>query len=282
MIDGHTKLSGLIGWPVDHSLSFKMQNAAFAALKLNWRYLPLPVEPSRIAEAIYGLRALGFYGANVTAPHKQSVIPFVDRLSPEARKIGAVNTITVEGQRYLVGHNTDSIGFIDCLRGNGFDPKQKQATVVGAGGAARAAVYALIASEAKSITILSRNPAQADELALFFGDSRLQTGILSRHEIISSAEGSDLLVNATPVGMLAHVDCSIWPDDVPIPSHVTVLDLVYNPRNTRLLHQALDAGAKAISGLEMLLFQGAASFALWTEGKPPIEAMRKALEEESS
>jgi shikimate dehydrogenase len=280
MIDGHTKLSGLIGWPVEHSLSPIMQNAAFSALHLNWRYLPLPVEPSKIAEAISGLAALGFYGANVTVPHKQSVIPFLDQLSPEARKIGAVNTITVEQGRYLIGHNTDSIGFIDCLRGNGFDPKKKQATVIGAGGAARAAVYALIASDASRITVLSRNPARADELARSFANSELHTRVLSKQKIVSCTRGSDLLVNATPVGMLPDVSGSIWPDDVPIPAHVTVFDLVYNPRNTRLLQQALDAGAKPISGLDMLIFQGAASFSLWTGKKPPIQAMRRALEEE--
>ncbi len=280
MIDGRTKLTGLIGWPVEHSLSTVMHNAAFSALNLNWRYLPLPVEPPQIGNAIPGLVALGFRGVNVTAPHKQSVIPFLHRLSLEARQIGAVNTVTVERGRYLIGHNTDSVGFIHCLHNNRFDPKNKQATVIGAGGAARAAVYSLIASEAKWITVLSRNSAQADELARSFPNTRLQTGVLSSKELVLQAKDSDLLVNATPVGMLPHVDGSIWPEDVPFPASVTVFDLVYNPRKTRLLRQALDAGAKAISGLEMLLFQGAAAFSLWTGKTAPIQAMRKALEEE--
>lgn len=280
MIDGRTKLTGLIGWPVGHSLSPLMQNAAFSALKLNWSYLSLPVEPSRIAQAISGLAALGFCGVNVTIPHKQSVIPFLDELSPQAAKIGAVNTITVSQGKYIVGHNTDFQGLIDCFNHNGFDVRNKSATVVGAGGAARATVYALIASEAKSITVLSRNPAQADKLARAFDKSRLYAGVLNRQSIVSCTNESDLLVNATPVGMLGQVDESIWPKDVSIPAQVTVLDLVYNPRKTRLLMQAMSAGAKAISGLDMLIFQGGASFSLWTGKKPPIKAMRRAIEEE--
>lgn len=279
MIDGRTQLVGLIGCPVEHSLSPGMHNAAFSAFGLNWSYVPLPVRPGQIEDAISGLVALGFRGANVTIPYKQAVIPFLHGLSPQARRIGAVNTIAAEKDGTLVGHNTDSTGFIASLRHSGFDPEGKGAVVIGAGGSARAAVHGLLAAGTKRITVLNRAGDRVEELISAFVDERLQASRLSPETIIKVAGEADLFVNATPVGMCPHVDGSIWPDDVPVPGHLTVFDLVYNPMETHLLRQVRESGARAIPGLEMLLFQGAAAFELWTGKRAPIGAMRAALKE---
>ena len=279
MIDGYTQLVGLIGWPTRHSLSPLMHNAAFQSLMLNWSYVPLPVQPGRVEGAISGLVALGFRGANVTIPYKETVIPLLHRLSPEAEEIGAVNTIVVEKNGTLVGYNTDSSGFIASLRQGGFNPKGRPAVVCGAGGAARAAVHGLLEAGAREITVLNRTIARAEGLISQFVDERLQAGRLSPETLTRAAGDVDLLVNATPIGMWPHVDGSIWPSDLPVPPHLTVFDLVYNPLETHLLQQARVSGTRVISGLEMLLFQGAAALELWTGKKAPIATMRAALKE---
>ena len=160
MINGATKLVGLIGWPVEHSLSPAMHNAAFASLGLNWVYVPLPVPPGTVEAAVKGLAALGFQGANVTVPHKQAVMPYLDELTEAAKIIGAVNTIVVGGAEAhsrtpLRGDNTDAEGFIRALREGGFEPQGSSATVLGAGGAARAVVYALLASGTTEVRVLN-------------------------------------------------------------------------------------------------------------------------------
>jgi len=279
MIDGHTQLIGLIGWPTRHSLSPLMHNAAFQSLMLNWSYVPLPVQLGQVENAISGLVALGFRGANITIPYKEAVIPLLHRLSPEAEEIGAVNTIVVEKDATLVGHNTDSLGFIAALQHGGFDPKGRPAVVCGAGGAARAAVHGLLEAGAREITVLNRTIARAEGLISQFVDERLQAGRLSPETLTRAAGDVDLLVNATPIGMWPHVDGSIWPSDLPVPPHLTVFDLVYNPLETHLLQQARVSGARVISGLEMLLQQGAAALELWTGKKAPIATMRAALKE---
>jgi len=282
MIDAHTQLVGLIGWPVEHSLSPRMHNTAFSALSLNWGYVPLPVRPGLIEDAISGLAALGFRGANVTIPYKEAVIPFLQRLSSEAESIRAVNTIVVEEDGTLIGHNTDSSGFIATLRDVGFDPKGRSAVVCGAGGAARAAVHGLLEAGVKEITVLNRNLERAEELISAFVDAPVHAGRLSPENLIKETGDADLLVNATPVGMWPHVDRSIWPGNIAVPGHLTVFDLVYNPIATQLLQQARASGTRGISGLEMLLHQGAAAFELWIGDSAPVEAMRAALKEAAS
>lgn len=280
MIDGRTQLVGLIGWPVEHSLSPVMHNDAFAALKMNWSYLPLPVPSQRVNAAVSGLVALGFRGANVTVPHKQTVIPFLDEITPEAELIGAVNTIVVTGDGRSVGENTDAVGFVVALASAGFTVAGCHALIVGAGGAARAVVYALMESGARAVTILNRSIKRAQEIVERFSGgmqrTQLRAEALSAATLVSSAEDADLLVNATPVGMWPDVDRSIWPLETPIPPHLTVFDLVYNPYQTRLLQQARVAKARTTSGLEMLVQQGARSFQLWTNRQAPIDVMRAA------
>lgn len=294
MIDGHTQIVGLIGWPVEHSLSPAMHNAAFEALGLNWRYIPLPVAPGQVEMAVRGIAALGFRGANVTVPHKQAVIPALDAVAPDAARFGAVNTIVVErdaeGRATLTGHNTDYRGFTGALRRAGFDPADKRVVIVGAGGVARAAVFALLEVGVADILLFDIAPQQVEALiADLSANFPLPGGEGSRggglrtlpqtpETLVESARHADLLVNATPVGMWPHIEGSIWPEDAPIPAHLVVFDLVYNPLETRLLCQARRAGACAISGLGMLVEQGAIAFEMWTGHPAPVELMTSVCE----
>lgn len=290
MIDGHTQLVGVIGWPVEHSLSPIMHNAAFDVFGLNWRYVPLPVRPGEVEQAVKGLAALGFRGANVTVPHKQAVLPVLTSISADARRLGAVNTLVFErdgdGGIRVVGHNTDVDGFIGALREAGFDPYGTRAVIVGAGGAARAVVAGLAAAGCAHLVVLGRDVTRARTLvtdikAHYPASLYAQANELTPEKLIEEARTAALLVNATPVGMWPYTEDSIWPENVPLPSHLTVFDLVYNPLETRLLAQARRAGAHAVDGLGMLVRQGALAFQLWTqdehrEVEELIEVMRAA------
>jgi len=281
LIDGRTQLVGVIGWPVEHSLSPVMHNAAFDALGLNWRYVPLPVPPGQVEAAVRGLIALGFRGANVTVPHKQAVMPVLDTIAPNAQALGAVNTLVIErrseGTPLIGGYNTDDKGFVVALRQGGFEPKDGgNSVVVGAGGAARAVVYGLLWSGIGEIVVLNRTLERAQALVSDLGShhrwsSRLRALPLTPETLVESARAANLLVNATKVGMWPHVDGSVWPDGVPIPAHLTVFDLVYNPLETRFLRQARESGARVMDGLGMLVRQGALAFDLWTPVNEGLE-----------
>ncbi len=277
-INGQAKLVGLIGYPVKHSLSPAMHNSAFAALGLNWCYVPLPVLPEQLGEAVAGLRALSFVGANVTVPHKETVMSYLDHVTLEAQAIGAVNTIVVREGR-SVGYNTDWRGFLTALSEGGFDPQGKRAVVLGAGGAARAVVYALAQAGAQ-VTVLNRTPARAQALIQDFTPLFPPLSLLSFPLTLRTLEErtveAHLLVNTTPVGLWPEVDRSPWPEGLPFPGHLAVFDLVYNPCQTKLLRQARAAGSKVIGGLGMLVHQGAAAFELWTGEKAPVETMHEA------
>jgi shikimate dehydrogenase len=290
MTDARTQLVGLLGWPVEHSLSPTMHNAAFAALGLNWQYVPLPVAPGQVAPAVNGLSALGFRGANVTVPHKQAVMPAIDSTAPDAAALGAVNTLVIkrcdDDGPQIHGHNTDADGFVEAVREGGADVGPGTNTVVvGAGGAARAVVYGLLRARVSDIVVLNRTYDRAQALT---GDLHpagtklaLRALPLKRETLIESARRADLLVNATAVGMWPHVAESIWPESIPVPTHLTVFDLVYNPLETRLLRQAKQSGANPIDGLGMLVLQGALAFTMWTGVGPAREVsalMRAACE----
>lgn len=283
---------GLIGWPVEHSLSPAMHNAAFDALGLNWRYIPLPVPPGQVEAAVHGLAALGFRGANVTVPHKEAVIPALNIIDSSAQVLGAVNTLVVgrgeDGASTIGGHNTDSKGFVGALRTGGFEPEDGgDIVVVGAGGSSRAVVFGLLWSGNGKIVVLNRTLERARALVFELGSrhgwsSRLRALPLTTETLFESARAADLLVNTTSVGMWPRVDCSIWLQGVPVPSHLTVFDLVYNPLETRLLRQARKSGARGIDGLGMLVRQGALAFDMWmNEGSDIAEVaslMRAACE----
>jgi shikimate dehydrogenase len=245
-----------------------MHNAAFAALGLDWAYVPLPVPPERLGDAVRGLAALGFAGANVTVPHKQAVTPFLDELTPVARAVGAVNTIVVRPDGSLLGDNTDAAGFMADLRTQTANCKSQiaQALVIGAGGAARAVVYAL-AEAGATVAIANRTLDNAEALcrsiaaALPHAASRL-----SAHPFPDALAGlaarADLIINTTSLGL--HADDPLpWDASVPFRPDQVVYDLIYN-RPTELLALARAQGATALDGLGMLVHQGARSAALWT------------------
>jgi shikimate dehydrogenase len=280
-MDARTRLVGLIGWPVSHSVSPAMHNAAFAACGLNWAYVPLPVpvEPGeRIGEAVRGLRALGFRGANVTVPHKQAVMPCLDTLTPAARAIGAVNTILVEEDGSLLGDNTDAPGFVADLRAHGVEPGGKCVTVLGAGGSARAVVYAVAAGGAQRVLLLNRTPerafALADEFAPLFQACEIR--VAPPESGPAAAVESDLVVNCTSLGMSPRIDGMPWDEEIPFRRGQVVYDLVYNPEETRLLAKARADGATGIGGLGMLIWQGALAFERWTGVQPSVQVMEAA------
>lgn len=283
-------LTGLLGWPVSHSRSPAMHNAAFQAAGIAGVYVPMPVPPDRIEAAVRGLVALGFRGANVTIPHKQTVIPFLDEISPAARAIGAVNTIAVRENGRLCGDNTDAPGFLADLVAQDIRLPELVAggaLILGAGGSARAIVYAL-ATAGIPILLAARRSEQAQHLladllphlpssarlhALTPGPAPDFSGML--RSLAPSAPR--LIVNCTPLGMSSRVDASPWPDDAPFRRDQIVYDLVYNPPETRLLAQARAAGARGLNGLGMLLHQGALAWEQWVGRPAPLAAMRAAL-----
>jgi shikimate dehydrogenase len=284
-IDGQTQLVGLIGWPVEHSMSPAMHNAAFDALGLNWRYVPLPVPTGQVAAALRGLVALGFRGANVTVPHKEAVMAALDQVADDAQALGAVNTVVADQEddsaATLSGYNTDAAGFVGALRDSHFDPTGASAVVVGAGGAARAVIFGLMRADAEEIVVLNRTLERAQALVSDLSrhsQAAVRNLQLTPETLTGSARAAHLLVNATPVGMWPLADESIWPEDTPIPSRLTVLDLVYNPLETKLLQQARRSGARVVDGLGMLVRQGALSFQMWTGVEPPVQVMRATCE----
>jgi shikimate dehydrogenase len=289
-VDGRTQLVGIIGWPVGHSLSPRMHNAAFKTLGLNFAYVPLPVMPDRLEDAVRGLGALGFTGANVTVPHKHAVLPFVDELSPVAAAVGAVNTLVVTPDGTIAGHNTDVYGFMAALREAGWpgdSSSGRRALVIGAGGAARAVAYGLRQAGAE-VWIANRSFGRALELcealkAVPAADDCAPKNTLSAHrfpeELASLASAADLIVNTTSLGL--HVDDLLpWDAVVPFQNHQLVCDLVPAANVaglTPFLDLAASGGARVLNGLGMLLYQGARAFELWTGMEAPLAVMREAL-----
>ena len=271
-----TILVGLIGWPLGHSVSPAMHNAAFQGLGLDGRYEALPVPPEEVGDLVRGLHVRGFRGVNVTIPHKQTVMPLMDELSEAAQRIGAVNTIVVEPDGRLRGDNTDWLGFLHPLDERGFDLAGKSVLLLGAGGAARAVVYALVQRNIARLAIWNRNPDRAEALATHAATLDSSLVISAPFTSLPIRPSPDLIVNTTPVGMWPHVDQSPWPVDLSFPPGALVYDLVYRPDRTPFLRQAEVAGCPVQGGLEMLIVQGAVAFELWTGQKPPLDMMRAA------
>jgi shikimate dehydrogenase len=251
-----------------------MHNAAFEALRLNWVYAPLTVPDTLIGPAVKGLHALGFKGANVTVPYKEAVIPLMDHLTDDARAIGAVNTILVGENGRLYGSNTDWMGFTADLEDKGFDPRGVKALILGAGGSARAVAYALGKLGAR-VSVYSRRKEKAGDLVRDMCALFPACGAVDDPSELSDI---DLLVNTTPVGMAPLADLSPWPVDAPLPSCRLVYDLIYDPRKTRLMRTAEEAGVPAVSGIGMLLRQATFSFETWTRRPAPVNVMSMALQ----
>lgn len=278
-IDAKTRLVTLLGFPVEHSMSPRLHNTAFAAQGVNARYVATPVRPAHLADALAGLRALRFLGANVTIPHKEAVLSLLDDLTPTAQAIGAVNTlVTYERDAEtlgLRGDNTDVAGFLEPLAPHRPALEGADATVLGAGGAARAVVFGLLnRMPLRRLTIAARRPAQAERLADAFADISSTTTVAATNLTEAPVPASRLVVNATPVGMHPDVDHTPWTDAGDFSADQIVYDLVYTPRETRLLREAAARGATPIGGLDMLIGQAAAAYAQWIGREMPTEAVR--------
>lgn len=271
-----TRLAGIFGYPLAHSLSPAFQQAAFNHYGMDARYLAWETPPDALEAEVAKLRGGDFIGANVTIPHKRSVMDFLDEIDPLAQAIGAVNTI-VKTDGKLIGRNTDAQGFLRPLKEDaGFDPEGKRALLLGAGGAARAAAFALCQERVATLAIANRTPQRAEALAaeLRGNAATLSAIALADPALEEIALQSDLIVNSTSVGM-RHGDAE---GQTPlaggaIPHDAVVMDMVYNPQHTPLLAAARSAGAQAVGGMPMLIYQGAAAFEMWTAKPAPIEAM---------
>ncbi len=279
-ISGETKLCGIIGQPVRHSLSPVFQNAAFKHAGLNWVYLPFEVEPSGLGDAIAGLKAAGCRGLNVTMPYKHAVIELLDGLSESASMVDAVNTIEFKSGR-LIGHNTDGRGFVASLREDAeFDPRGKSAIIIGAGGAARAVALALAQSGLSKLLILNRRPVKAEELMrlIFSRYPDCTVGVSQSPD--SDISEYDLIVNTTPVGMEQSPGLPNALEGIEV--RQIVYDIIYWPLETEFLKLAKEKGARTMNGARMLLHQGAASFTVWTGRPAPLVEMTAALADELS
>ena len=248
-----------------------MHNAAFRTLGLDWVYLAFDVEPGAVFAAMTGVRALGIEGLSVTIPHKQSAAAAVDRLSPLAQAVGAVNTVVREPGGLLRGENTDGPGFLRALRDDeGFDPADRRCLVLGAGGVARAVVKVLADAGATEVVVVNRTPERAEAVAAL-------AGARGRVGVAAEAEAADLVVNATPVGMAGAAAAGDLPvDPVHLGSGQLVVDLVPNPAITPLVEAARARGAVAINGLGMVVHQAAIAFRQWTGEDPPLAVMSAA------
>jgi shikimate dehydrogenase len=278
-VTGKTSICGLIGDPVEHTMSPAMHNAAYRQMGLDYVYIPFRVRAAELGKAINGMRAFNIRGLNVTIPHKVAVIPFLDKLDPLAEKIGAVNTI-VNDNGVLTGHNTDATGFLRALLEKGITPEGKNALVLGAGGASRAVSLILADSGVERLIILNRLEELdwAHKLAASINQSyqtNAKASELTRQELVDIMERTnfDILVNATSVGMTPDVDNTPVDADLIQPGLV-VFDVVYNPLKTRLLRDTEAAGAGTVSGIEMLAWQGALAFEKWTGQEAPLDLMR--------
>ena len=279
---------GLIGYPVSHSLSPKIQNAALKACGLEGEYSLYPIAPDdmqTLKELLDRVRSGELTGLNVTIPHKQNMIQFMDELTPTAKAIGSINIIYMRGDK-LIGDNTDAAGFLSDLKkfiaespspilGEGLGAREKSAIVLGAGGSARSVIYALL-NDGWNITIAARRIEQAQSLASSFMNYEVQ--VLDYDQFILHLSSFILLVNTTPIGMTPNMDQSPLPENVALAPHTKIYDLVYNPRETKLVRDARAQGLNAITGLGMLIEQAALGFELWTWHSPPRDVFYQSIE----
>jgi len=277
-IDGLTRQVAIFGDPIDHTLSPAIHNAVFDSLGLNLLYSAFHVRPEGLKAAVASIKALGFVGANITIPHKEKVMRFLDDIDPHAIDIGAVNTI-VNKDGMLKGYNTDGAGYILSLREDtGFAPKGKKVLILGAGGASRAIVHAVLDAKPGSLVISNRSPKRAKDLAAEFrkkfAGTVIRTVPFDQADLGEEARDSDLLINTTSLGMAGQSRL-----DFPVrnlPGYAVVSDIVYKPLATELLKKARRKGLKTHDGLSMLVRQGSIGFELWTGKKAPVDLMRRA------
>ncbi|HEX3031569.1 MAG TPA: shikimate dehydrogenase [Bacillota bacterium] len=274
-ITGKTQVLGIFGSPVEHSFSPAMHNAAFASLGLDFLYAAFHVRPENLDRAVDSIRVLGMRGVNITIPHKQAVMPWLDSIHPSAQIIGAVNTI-VNDDGQLTGYNTDGLGFVRSLREEmGTEVKGLKVAILGSGGAARGVGVELALAGADTIFLFNRNPEKAQELAaVIAGHSQAKSVVLPWTAAgLEQLPRELLLINSTPMGMYPNTDTIPPLVEDYLRNSWLVADLVYNPLETRLLQTAQAKGCQTLSGLGMLLYQGAIAFELWTGCPAPLKVM---------
>ena len=275
-----TALYGIFGYPVAHTRSPHMHNAAFAELGIDAVYVPFAIAPDSLADAVEGARALGVCGWNCTLPHKEAIMALLDEVEPGARAIGAVNTVAREGER-LIGSNTDAQGLAESLREAGTALAGAQVVVLGGGGAARAAAVGL-GTEAARVTVAARRPEQAKALceAVAPAVQAELSGCDMGAGLRAALERCDLLIQATSATLGEGAGPDAFAAGLPLdalPEHATVCDLVYKPLQTTVMRAAAARGLRTVDGLGMLLHQGALAFTRWTGHAAPLEVMRRAL-----
>ncbi|HLL80240.1 MAG TPA: shikimate dehydrogenase [Ktedonobacteraceae bacterium] len=281
------KQVGLIGYPVAHSFSPAMQQAAFDACGIEARYVLWETPPKAMEQRIASLRAPNMLGANVTVPHKECAFALVGECDALAARIGAVNTIVNRHGR-LIGYNTDAPGLLRALREQGFEPRGKRVVMLGTGGAARGGSVALLESGVEELTLLGRTQDRLHALlhhlralaAAWFSRTSVNGALLGSDEASQALARAELLMNATPVGLKANKanDTTLLVDVSVLPASALVMDMIFNPPRTPLLQAAQERGLLTLNGLSMLLYQGAAAFELWTGQPAPVEVMREALQ----
>ena len=269
-ISGRAKIAGVIGWPVAQSRSPLMHNHWISTLGLEAAYVPLAVKPEDLEQAVHALPALGFRGANVTVPHKEAAYRACDALDAAARRIGAVNTLVVREDGALEGRNTDAIGFAESLRAASCSAGNAGATalVLGAGGAARAIVAALIDLKFKHIRIANRTGDGAGAVAAAFAGEKVKIETIDWDQRSDALDGASLLVNTTSLGMVGQPPLDI--DLAPLAQGAVVADIVYSPLATPLLRAAHELGLTTVGGLRMLIEQARPGFAAWFGPTPPV------------
>lgn len=286
VITGKTKLLGVIGHPVEHSLSPVMHNAAIAQLGLDYVYVPLPVKPEDLEVAITGFAAIGLKGFNVTIPHKQAILPLLSEVSSVAQAVGAVNTVWRTDDLLWGGTNTDVEGFLAPLRTYNRDWSQTIAVILGNGGAARSVVAGCAELGCAEIHVAGRNQLKLKEFLNSWGNSPIadKLQVHSWEALPLLIPQAALLVNTTPIGMHPHVQQSpLGADEMAnLPVEAIAYDLIYTPNPTEFLRQAQKQGASTIDGLEMLLQQGAAALQIWLQQPVPVGVMRGALQQHLS
>lgn len=280
-IQGTTTLMGLIGYPLKHSKSPRMHNAAFKALSLDYVYMAFEVQDGKIKEALDALKVLGAKGGNITMPHKTKVIEYLDDISPDAKIIGSVNTIKIDEEGKVTGYNTDGKGFVKALEENGVDFKGKKIVLAGAGGAAKAVATQLAYDGAGEIVIFNRTLEKAkmitDNINKNIPTCQARAVVMDEAKLVEEIQDAAVLVNCTCLGMKATIDQTIISSPDQLPKGIFVSDIIYEPDQTKLLKIAEEAGVKHMNGLMMLIWQGAIAFKIWTGMDMPVDLVKKEL-----
>ncbi len=283
MIDGKTKILGVIGDPIEHTFSPAMHNAGLKELGLNYTYLPFHVLNNNLKKAILGAKALNFTGLNVTIPHKIAILDSLDKIDPIAKMIGAVNTVKFieeNGEKIAIGYNTDGFGCVKAIS-EIINVKDKNVVITGAGGASRAIAFQIANSGINNLTILNRNYQKAENLANDLNNNLIDLDVnINSYELDylkKELDNADIFIDTTPLGMYPNVNDKPIATEEMLHEELVVNDIVYTPKETTLLKEAKKAGCKTVEGYKMLLYQGVRSFEIWLDIEAPVETMEKAL-----